>query len=231
MYTLMKTILSRDRKMDTWYDEPIFTTADEFLAYLRPTAKHWATEWWNDGDYTLRWVFRGQKSSSEKFRLLPAAWRQDVPFFSSFYKVWRDRISELCHEVEKVRGAGGSPETWASLTKIVLTSAAEQEAFQAFCELASRVGHPLPQDAPPESFDDVVSHIGSSYPYRDHIYKPSSHLDGIVFPAPCRLRALAQHHGIPTRLLDFTTDPLVAAFFALVEGLLSPGYRAPSVFR
>jgi hypothetical protein len=29
--------------------------------------------------------------------------------------------------------------------------------------------------------------------------------------------AIAQHHGVPTRLLDFTYDPLVAAFFAADE--------------
>lgn len=143
-----------------------------------------------------QWAFRGQ--SNADWQLIPCALRPGT--LLGYYQDQRHFVSE---------GKGGCPNQCNG----------ELVAVRQFITLADRIGLPIPGMHPmfrQDSLDftkyDTIQ-VGSSIPIGADDWPLSDTLE---------ILAIAQHHGVPTRLLDFSYSAMAAAFFAAEEAARSP---------
>lgn len=91
--------------------------------------------------------------------------------------------------------------------ELVFTEVRLLEEFASYCD---NVGIRIPNDSMKFRTDVLNSQVQDKYYIRPELW-PN--------PELVELMALAQHHGVPTRLLDWTRQPYVAVYFAVSSAM------------
>jgi hypothetical protein len=170
--------------------------ASEFIALLRPSDPRWLAP----GESRCAWIFRGEGDAA--FELTPSAWRQSA----LTHPLRRQIDAELSKESVLVNYAQQATLTYRASDADLFRAVIGQRLFEysavvEFVEGIDRLGLPIPGGmfSLPKWSEDI-------WDSRQSFFRGAT-----TFHAAF---ALARHHRMPSRLSDWTANPLIAAFFA-----------------
>jgi FRG domain len=181
--------------------QPSEVSASSFLAKLRRSN----TRWWTDGSDEIQWIFRGHADAT--WRLLPSAFRPKEAGNPLWALKEHLRLKDEPIELNANVSPTNNDMSWIDCDRQRHLHAwlkAERVAIEQFATLSDRLSFSVPQPA--------TYMMPWGKPFNTAIMNPQP-IRGDLLTAI----VLAQPHGVPTRLLDWTTDPLVAAFHAVDE--------------